>query len=315
MIEKVSVIIPFYNRADWLCDAVESVLNQTYSNFEIIVINDGSSESIDDFLSKYGTKIIYKFKENGGPASARNLALTLATGDYIAFLDSDDVWLVDKTTKQISFMNQCGALWSHTGYLNWYPEIDKHVIKKNADDYGDVYFRSFISLRANTPAIIIKRECFEMFPDFIFAEKMRIGEDSALWTRISEYYPLALVEEPLIKVRQRGTNADLLSLLRFQSKTVIFKDIKLGIYNRVPHTITFIYQLYYLGSEIINFFQNRIQMNEKQLEFLGKLLWVIPFSLERLYLPFLKKYRLKHFKLKWEKMGDVEFLNSMKITD
>jgi len=298
MDKKVSVIIPFYNRVDWLCDAVESVLSQTHDNFEIIVVNDGSPEDVEDFLSKYGSIIIYRFKENGGPASARNLALSLATGDYIAFLDSDDVWMETKTRKQIAFMDQCGAVWSHTGYLNWYPAIDKLVLKNNADDYGDVYFKSFISLRANTPAIVIKRECFEMLPSLLFNEKMRIGEDSSLWSKIAEHYPLALVEEPLIKVRQRGNNSDLLSLLRFQSKVEIFKDIKSGIYRRIPRTVTIIYSHYYFGAKIITFFREKILMKEKHLEFLGKVLWVIPFTLERLYLLFLKKYRIKEFKLK-----------------
>lgn len=74
MNKKVSVIIPFYNGVEWLSEAVQSVLNQTYNNIEIIVINDGSPENIDGFLKKFGDKIIYKYKENGGAATARNLA-------------------------------------------------------------------------------------------------------------------------------------------------------------------------------------------------------------------------------------------------
>ena len=72
---KVSVIIPFYNHVEWLCEAVDCVLAQTYKDYEIIVVNDGSKENVDEFLEKYGDKINYYFKENGGAATARNMYL------------------------------------------------------------------------------------------------------------------------------------------------------------------------------------------------------------------------------------------------
>ena len=102
--KKVSVIIPFYNGITRLSEAVQSAINQTYNNLEIIIVNDGSPEDVSDFLEKYGDDIKYFYKENGGPASARNFAIQKATGDYIAFLDSDDIWLPTKTEKQIQFI-------------------------------------------------------------------------------------------------------------------------------------------------------------------------------------------------------------------
>lgn len=298
MEKKVSVIIPFYNGVDWLHDAVQSVLEQTYKNFEIIVVNDGSPENIESFLSKYGELIIYRYKENGGPASARNLALKIATGDYIAFLDSDDEWLPLKTEKQIAFMNTCGAVWSHTGYFNWYPNQNKTVIKNNSEDYGNVYLKSFISLRANTPAIIIEKKCFELHPEFIFPEEMRCAEDSYLWSLISYIYPLALVEEPLIKVRQRGNNADLSSLLRIQSKSQIYRELKRGVFQNISQFIHLIYYIYNIEERIIYFFIKRFRLNNLQMERIGKFLWVLPFCLERIYLKFIKRDRLDEYKLK-----------------
>lgn len=298
---KVSVIIPFYNNKDWLFDAVESVLSQTFVNFEIIVVNDGSVENVEDFLLEYGDKIIYRYKENGGPASARNLAIKIATGEFIAFLDSDDVWLPEKTFKQLSFMMKTDAQWSHTGFFNWYPERNKTVLKHNSDDYGNVYLKSFISLRANTPAIIIRKKCFEQHPEFIFTEKMRIAEDSTLWSRIAKYYPLALIEEPLIKVRQRGTNSDLSSLLRFRSKAQIYEEIRLGKFSDLTFLIVFIYKLYYTGETLIKYFENNTNINKVTLERLGKVLWVLPFVIERLYLPFLKRYKIDKYRLSYRK--------------
>ena len=101
---------------------------------------------VHELADKYGDKIIYRYKENGGAATARNLALEIATGDYIAFLDSDDIWLTDKTEKQISFMEKVNAMWSHTGFYNWNPDTD--IIKKvdNRNDYGYVYEKIFISI-------------------------------------------------------------------------------------------------------------------------------------------------------------------------
>ena len=99
MNKKVSVIIPFYSRLDWLYEAIESVLAQTYPIHEIILVNDGSKEDLTEFLDKYGKRIIYLKQENAGPAAARNNGIRRATGDYIAFEDSDDVWMPTKLEK------------------------------------------------------------------------------------------------------------------------------------------------------------------------------------------------------------------------
>lgn len=282
--KKVSVIIPFYNEVSWLCDAVESVLNQEYTNLEIIVINDGSPEDVTDFLSKYGAKIKYHYKTNGGPASARNIGIKMAIGEYIAFLDSDDVWLPEKTTKQISFMEENNIVWSHTGYFNWYPEKDKLILKDNFNDYGDVYLRSFISLRTPTPAIVIRKDIFDKHPEFYFFEDMRYSEDSVLWSKIAIHYKLGLLNEPLIKVRQRGTNADLSSLIRFKSKKDIYDKIKSENFPNIPNIILVIYNMYMYLGKILNTLKNKFNLTDKALEFLGKVFWVPPFVLERLYL-------------------------------
>lgn len=293
MDKKVSVIIPFYNRVDWLCEAVQSVLDQTYKNFEIIVVNDGSTEDILPFLDKFGDKIIYRFKENGGPASARNLAMSLATGEYIAFLDSDDIWLPLKTEKQIAFMEKIDAMWSHTGYYNWYPEKNLEIKKNNSKDYGDVYLQSFLSLRAPTPAIIVKKICFDNNASFYFNEDMRIAEDSSFWSKISFLYPLALLREPLVKIRQRGTNADLSSLIRFEIKTIIYQKIKEGEYKDLPLLIKSIYLYYVLIQKVFI----KLKITNKTLsELLCKVFWIPPFIFERLFVLVLqinkdKKYR------------------------
>lgn len=97
----VSVIIPTYNRAGFLEEALKSVLNQTYSNLEIIVVDDGSTDNTKEVLKPFKDKIKYFYQENKGPAAAKNTGLKSANGEYIAFLDSDDLWPSSKIEIQI----------------------------------------------------------------------------------------------------------------------------------------------------------------------------------------------------------------------
>ncbi len=93
----ISVIIPTYNRANFLGEAIESVLSQTYKNLEVIIIDDGSTDDTRQLIEKYTDKrIIYLYQEHGGTSAARNKGIQEAKGEYIAFLDSDDIWLSPK---------------------------------------------------------------------------------------------------------------------------------------------------------------------------------------------------------------------------
>ena len=99
----ISVIIPTYNRSDFLKEAIESVLEQTYQPFELIVVDDGSTDDTASVLSCYAGKISALSAYHGGPSAARNYGIKAARGDYIAFLVSDDIWLPGKLSAQIRF--------------------------------------------------------------------------------------------------------------------------------------------------------------------------------------------------------------------
>ena len=148
--KTVSVIIPFYSHLDWLYEAIDSVLAQTYPIHEIILVNDGSKEDMTEFLAQYGDKIIYIYQENAGPAAARNNGIRQATGDYIAFEDSDDIWLPTKLEKQVAFMEETAARWSHVGFYYWWPEADKIVIVDSSRDYGNIFLQRHISTKIAT---------------------------------------------------------------------------------------------------------------------------------------------------------------------
>ena len=118
MNRKVSIITPSYNTARFIEETINSVLNQTYTDWELIIVDDCSKDNTDEVVAKYtDDRIIYiKNEKNSGAAVSRNRALREATGRWIAFLDSDDLWEKDKLQKQIDFMEKNGYAFSYTAY-------------------------------------------------------------------------------------------------------------------------------------------------------------------------------------------------------
>ena len=101
----VSVVIPVYNGDRYLAEAITSVLDQTYKNFELIVVDDGSTDGSAEIAKSYKQAVLYTFQPNGGLSKARNTGLALARGKYIAFLDHDDLWLPHKLARQVTYLD------------------------------------------------------------------------------------------------------------------------------------------------------------------------------------------------------------------
>lgn len=201
---KISVVIPFYRHADWLAEAVESVLEQDYGNCEILVVNDGSPEDTDEFLRRFGDDIVYVKKENGGPASARNEGLRRATGDYIAFLDSDDLWTGNKLAVQLRKMEEYGALWSISDYELFGEEIPaeyRQVVPGGCEKMIDT-----IPPYIATPTVMITRSLLTD-NDYWFCDGLRFGQDAVLWEQLFHTAPALYLPEKFARVRIRGTNA------------------------------------------------------------------------------------------------------------
>lgn len=118
MNELVSVIMPSFNTGKFIADSIKSVLSQTYQNFELIIVDDNSSDFTDEVVASFSDERIRYFKNdaNCGAAVSRNIALKQARGRYIAFLDSDDIWVKNKLEKQIAFMQNNGYAFSYTEY-------------------------------------------------------------------------------------------------------------------------------------------------------------------------------------------------------
>lgn len=143
---RVSVVIPTYNRAHLITDSVKSVLNQTYRDFELIVVDDGSKDNTAEVLGGYKGSIKYIRQENAGVSAARNRGITEARGDYIAFLDSDDMWFENKLELQMSFFSKHPDIVMVCGngvYLDG-KDAGKPVIKQGR---AEGYEKDFISLK------------------------------------------------------------------------------------------------------------------------------------------------------------------------
>lgn len=272
---KVSVIIPFYNGVSWLNEAIESVLQQDYDNIEIIVINDGSKENLDNFLDKYGNKIVYQYQTNQGVAVARNKGIQIATGDYIAFLDSDDIWLSNKLSIQIPFMEKIGAMWSHTGFYYWYPNNGslKQIINK--DDCGYIRKKLYVTMKIATPSVVISKKVFEGHPEICFPSEFKKGQDTQLYRAIGNLYPLAFIEEPLLKVRMRGDNSYKQALSRFKTNSLAYKRYRKD--PRVPYLAKAIMLYYHIVYMLLG--ESKTAFKEK----LARTLWTIPYAIERVY--------------------------------
>jgi glycosyltransferase involved in cell wall biosynthesis len=208
---KVSVIIPTYNRAGYIMEAIESALNQTYKNTEIIVVDDGSTDDTQEGLSKFKDHIRYIYQGNRGPAFARNRGIRASQGEFIAFLDSDDVWLAEKLELQIGLLEsrrEVGLVYSdafrsygNTGIIQKDTEFVR--LKPYAGwTFGHLFRDNFI----HTSTVVVRRRCLEKVGVFDEGGNFVPAEDYELWLRIAARYQVDYINKPLIKYRDHSTN-------------------------------------------------------------------------------------------------------------
>lgn len=197
---KISIVIPFYNRFKWLEQAIKSVLDQKYQDFEIILIDDGSTSDINNYINLKHTKIRYYRQNNKGPASARNLGVEKSRGKYIAFLDSDDLFLPNKLAIQIAVMEENpNVILSHTSYQYFGSstiyQSTSHSGKLSGRVYPDIIFNCLIA----TPTVMLRKK---KLGQLRFEEKLKVGEDVVLWIRIAQRSEIIGIDKVLTRVRQ-----------------------------------------------------------------------------------------------------------------
>jgi glycosyltransferase involved in cell wall biosynthesis len=205
---SISVIIPTYNRWPMLREAVDSVLAQTYRNFELIVVDDGSTDGSAARLARITEPIRVISQNHRGVAAARNAGARAAQGRYLAFLDSDDLWRPQKLAAQLAFMStrpdiavcQTEEIWVRNGR-----RVNPKARHKKPS--GDIFYRSLELCLVSPSAVMISRALFDEMGGF--DEALPVCEDYDLWLRIAVDHSVALLPEPLVV--KRGGHADQLS--------------------------------------------------------------------------------------------------------
>jgi hypothetical protein len=224
---KISVVIPFYNRPAKTINALNSVLRQSYKNIEIILVNDGSTEGINslrNFVKQYKNIRLISADKNVGPAAARNIGIKASTGDYIAFLDSDDEFMENKIERQLSEMVKHNLNISYTPYIK--RDGDAEVIMRTPTLAGIVVPLIISDCSIATPTAIVRRELLTRH-NILFNEKIRVSEDTCFWLEIAKHSEILLVDEPLTVV-----NVDSSSHAYNEDKVVIgMKNVLIYLLN------------------------------------------------------------------------------------
>ncbi len=205
--EKISVVIPTYNRANLIERSIRSVLNQTYKNLEVIVVDDGSTDNTEEVVrSIQDERIIYYKQENGGAGMARNTGVSLAGADYVAFHDSDDVFRPEKLEKQMAYME------AHPEYSMVYCNYEHHstegvsnIVPRGFNPIGplegDMFFTILINNTIGAPTMLFKKACFEEVGGF--DTSLRCLEDWEFALRFAECFYIGFLDEVLMDAYQQ----------------------------------------------------------------------------------------------------------------
>lgn len=202
----VSVIIPTYNRAALLIDAIKSVLAQTYRDFEIIVVDDGSTSSLQAALqdARLLSSIQFVSQQNAGLSAARNHGIRLANGRYITFLDDDDLYREDKLAKQVAYFDKNPAAYIVHSWFSKFSSMRNDLgVRRTSWFRGNIYPQILgqWSILMAAPCVMVERSVFEKVG--LFDDGLRTAEDLDMWRRIAREYPFHVIEEPLVRIRQQ----------------------------------------------------------------------------------------------------------------
>jgi glycosyltransferase involved in cell wall biosynthesis len=223
---KISIIMPVYNSEKYLKDSIESIINQTFRDFEFIIINDGSTDNSLKIIKEY-TKLDERIKiidqKNTGVSYSRNMGIKKSTGEYVAFIDSDDIWLENKLELQLAefILNKdlkiCGTWAIVIDELGEekrkfeYPPVDDKSIKLNS-----IYKNPFI-----TSSVMIKKDILN--PNELFKIDMRLAEDYEFITRYIHKNKCKNISKYIVKYRIHKNNSDNTLLKKMKFKIIAMK--------------------------------------------------------------------------------------------
>lgn len=209
--------MPAYNARQYIEESIRSVMNQDYPNIELIVIDDGSKDGTPELAEQFGSRVKVLRQNNSGPAAARNRGIAAARGDFIAFLDADDVWLPGKMALQVQYLQDhpdVGVVFG--GFSRWYPEADgsflvppipvnlntplKFVSEHSGWIYKDILLDSVICIIT----AVVRRSVIETVGNF--DESLPTGEDYDFWLRVSHQFRAVELHRTLAYYRMHAAS-------------------------------------------------------------------------------------------------------------
>ena len=209
MAPKVSIVCPTFNGATrgYLREAIESALDQTFKDYELIIVDDGSTDHTKEVCEPYleDSRVHYMFQPNAGPASARNTGISASTGEFICFLDDDDIWKAEKLQRQIEYIDAQLSNFSNWGMVfTWVELIDAQgniIGYRGHRQEGTIYkYLLFEHIIDATSSVLVKRGVFDKIG--LFDEAFKQCEDWDMWLRIAKNYLIFPIQEYLVKHRE-----------------------------------------------------------------------------------------------------------------
>ena len=232
----ISVILPTYNRAEILLRAIKSIIDQTYTNFELIIVDDASSDDTCNVVKSISdTRIKYiKHDKNKGGAASRNTGIKAAKGSLIAFLDDDDEWMSAKLEKQVvKFKNvseKVGLIYCGTQII----EGEKVITTYYPTERGDLRKRLLMGTTiGGTDPALVKKECFDKVG--LFDEQLTSCQDWDMWKRVSEKYQFDFVPEVLVKLyaHKHQISTNLASMIPGRTRMVHKYQAEFSLYPEI----------------------------------------------------------------------------------
>jgi glycosyltransferase involved in cell wall biosynthesis len=221
---KVSVIIPTYNRTRLLYSAIKSVLNQTFEDFEVIVVDDASADSTRQVVGKFKDRRIryIRHKENKGGSAARNTGIKGSKGKFIAFLDDDDMWMPSKLEKQVDLISknlEIGAVYTGVYIINKSDKIiwcDFPLLKGNI--FPIILKKNYVG---SCSQVLVRKECFDRVG--LFDESLSAGQDWDMWIRLAKHYQFDYVNETLVLYRVHEKRISTNPYAKLQAAKLLFE--------------------------------------------------------------------------------------------
>lgn len=224
---EVSVIIPAYNCADFISEAVDSILRQACKDTEIIIVDDGSTDNIKEVTLRYKGYVSYIFQPNRGSSSARNRGICASHGRYIMFLDADDAAediCIEKHIERFNSSESFGMSYSAVSFIDSNSRNIGGIFRSK--EYGrDEFFAKMLerNLVATASGVMIKKEVLDRAG--YFDERLAYNEEYELWLRVAEKYSVSYIDQPLVRYRRHARNISINTAKQKESEIRIIREL------------------------------------------------------------------------------------------